>query len=365
MSIRTSHGVLFGALAALSLIGSARAEEIKIGEINSYTAMPAFTLPYRKGWQLAVEQVNAAGGVLGRKLEVITATMPASRRTRCASPANWWTSRRSICWPAFLSNVGLAISDFAAQNQAPFVAGEPLTDALVWEKGNRYCFRLRPSTYMQAAMLVERRGETAGQALGDGGAELRIRQLDGEMVQAAAAAKRPDVDSSPSSGPRWARSTPAPRGGAGGGQAGGDVQRHLRRRPDQFCPPGQHARPVRGPGRGCRLLTGEPEYLDPLGDETPMGWMVTGYPGQRRHPDNPPSSPPTGPGSTNTEDGLGGRLRADPGLAGVLARPAAPTPRRWSMPAGAGSTPRSGRSICRAIDHQSTLGTYVGSTALK
>jgi branched-chain amino acid transport system substrate-binding protein len=26
------------------------------------------------------------------------------------------------------------------------------------------------------------------------------------------------------------------------------------------------------------LLTGEPEYLDPLKDEAPNGWIVTGYP---------------------------------------------------------------------------------------
>src|SRR5690606_8807219 len=26
------------------------------------------------------------------------------------------------------------------------------------------------------------------------------------------------------------------------------------------------------------LLTGEPEYMDPLGSETPEGWIVTGYP---------------------------------------------------------------------------------------
>ena len=26
------------------------------------------------------------------------------------------------------------------------------------------------------------------------------------------------------------------------------------------------------------MLTGEPEYLNPLGDETPDGWIVTGYP---------------------------------------------------------------------------------------
>ena len=26
------------------------------------------------------------------------------------------------------------------------------------------------------------------------------------------------------------------------------------------------------------MLTGEPEYLDPLGAEAPVGWIVTGYP---------------------------------------------------------------------------------------
>ncbi len=26
------------------------------------------------------------------------------------------------------------------------------------------------------------------------------------------------------------------------------------------------------------MLSGEPEYMDPLGDEAPEGWIVTGYP---------------------------------------------------------------------------------------
>src|SRR5438105_13992482 len=46
--------------------------EIKIGEINSYSLLPAFTEPYRKGWQLAVEEVNAAGGINGKKLVVLS-----------------------------------------------------------------------------------------------------------------------------------------------------------------------------------------------------------------------------------------------------------------------------------------------------
>ena len=31
---------------------------IRIGEINSYSAMPQFTQPYKQGWQLAIEEIN-------------------------------------------------------------------------------------------------------------------------------------------------------------------------------------------------------------------------------------------------------------------------------------------------------------------
>ena len=56
-------GVILGGMAQSALAQS----EIKIGEINSYSLLPAFTEPYRKGWQLAVEEINAAGGVNGKK----------------------------------------------------------------------------------------------------------------------------------------------------------------------------------------------------------------------------------------------------------------------------------------------------------
>src|SRR5260221_10076151 len=66
---------LIGAAAALSLCGLAAPVQadssIRIGELNSYKAQPAFLEPYRKGWQLAVEEINAAGGVLGRPLQVV------------------------------------------------------------------------------------------------------------------------------------------------------------------------------------------------------------------------------------------------------------------------------------------------------
>jgi branched-chain amino acid transport system substrate-binding protein len=39
---------------------------IKIGELNSYKVFPAFLDPYRKGMELARDEINAAGGILGR-----------------------------------------------------------------------------------------------------------------------------------------------------------------------------------------------------------------------------------------------------------------------------------------------------------
>src|ERR1700726_2461449 len=157
--MRRSRVFLGAALAILfsGMAHSAMAQsEIKIGEINSYSLLPAFTEPYRKGWQLAVEEINAAGGVNGKKLVVISKDdggKPADAQTA----ANELVSSENVVMltGTFLSNIGLAVSDFANQKKVFFLAAEPLTDAITWAKGNRYTFRLRPSTYMQAAMLVE------------------------------------------------------------------------------------------------------------------------------------------------------------------------------------------------------------------
>src|ERR1700710_140905 len=124
--------------------------------LASALAAPAPTVPSRSGWQLAVEHINATGGVLGRKLEVISrddAGRPPDAIRLAGELIN--DQKVDLLAGTYLSNIGLAISDFALQNKKLFVGGEPLTDALVWEKGNRYTYRMRTSTYMQAAMLID------------------------------------------------------------------------------------------------------------------------------------------------------------------------------------------------------------------
>src|SRR5262245_26211842 len=65
LCLATASAVCFGT-------GAFAQSTVKIGELNSYKAQPAFLEPYRRGWELAVEDINAKGGVLGKKLEVIS-----------------------------------------------------------------------------------------------------------------------------------------------------------------------------------------------------------------------------------------------------------------------------------------------------
>src|SRR6201985_1590026 len=122
------YGYFLGAGLAVMFSGIANAavaqSEIKIGEINSYSLLPAFTEPYRKGWQLAVEEINAGGGINGKKLVVISKDdggKPADAQTA----ANELVSSENVAMLAgtFLSNIGLAVSDFANQKEVFFPAG--------------------------------------------------------------------------------------------------------------------------------------------------------------------------------------------------------------------------------------------------
>ena len=268
------------ALCAVVCVGAwAQGKPIKIGEINSYSSMPQFTTPYRQGWQLAVEEINAAGGLLGRKVEVI-ARDDAGKPEEALRHAIELTSNENVDVLAggFLSNVGLALADHAQKNKRLFVASEPLTDAIVWDKGNRYTFRLRPSTYMQAAMLVEEAAKMPAKRWATIAPNYEYGQSAVASFKELLKARRPDVEFV---GEQW----PV----LGKLEAGTTLQAIMQSRPDAIFNVtfgADLAKLVReGNQRNVfpktpvvSLLSGEPEYLEVLRDETPKGWIVTGYP---------------------------------------------------------------------------------------
>ncbi len=273
---------LIAALAAATLgFGAAgvAAQTIRIGELNSYKSQPAFLDPYKKGWELALDEINSGGGVLGRKIEVISRDDNGNPGD-AVRVAEELVSREKVdlLFGTFLSHIGLAVTDFAKQRKVLFLAAEPLTDKITWQNGNRYTYRLRPSTYMQAAMLVPEAAKLKKK-------RWAIVYPNYEYGQSAAATfkellkkAQPDVEFVGEQAPALGRI-----------DAGSVAQALADLKPDAIFNVlfgADLSKFVReGNTRGLfkdravvSLLTGEPEYLDPLRDEAPEGWIVTGYP---------------------------------------------------------------------------------------
>ena len=125
--------VLTAGLAATPI---AFAEDtIKIGEVQTYSKIESFTHPYRNGWQLALEEINNAGGVMGKKLEVISRDDAGEPGTAVKVAEELVLKDKVVLiMGSFLSNVGLAMTDFAKRNKVLYIAAEPLSDALVWSR---------------------------------------------------------------------------------------------------------------------------------------------------------------------------------------------------------------------------------------
>jgi branched-chain amino acid transport system substrate-binding protein len=270
---------LGAALALGTPAAQAQQAPIKLGELNSYAQWAAFTVPYRNGWQLAVEEINAKGGVLGRKLEIVSrddgATTGSATRV-----ADELVTREgvSLLFGSFLSNVGVAMADYANQKKIVYIAAEPLTDAVTMAQGNRYTYRIRPNNFMQVGMLVD-------QAKASGAKRWAIVAPNYEYGQSAAAVFKRLIQERVPGAQIVTEQYPA----LGKIEAGATASAIEQAKPDgifnvlfgpdltQFVREGN----TRGLFEGATvlsLLTGEPEWLLPLKDEVPEGWTVTGYP---------------------------------------------------------------------------------------
>ncbi len=355
------------ALAAMPLATFAQ-DTIKIGEINHYKRLAAFAGPYKQGIELALEETNAAGGVLGKPLEFIFRDDQGEPGEAVKIAEELMTRDGAVMLTGtILSNVGLAISSFAGEKGYVYLASEPLADSLVWGAGNKYTFRLRSSTFMQAAMLAEAAAKTDAKRF----ATIAPNYAYGKDAVAAFKENllklKPDAEFVAEQWPALFKI-----------DAGAEVQALERAKPDAiynvtFGP--DLAKFVRdGTDRGLfegrnvyGLLSGEPEYLDPLGDEAPEGWTVTGFPWY------------------DLEDGPAGEFVAAyqaryddyPRLGSIVGYMTVQSIVAALEKAGSTETEAireafeglpvasaMGDIVFRAIDNQSTMGAYVGTTAL-
>lgn len=363
---------LTAAIAAALTAGTTAAQAqgaIKIGELNSYKSQPAFLEPYKRGWEMAIDEINSAGGVLGRKLEVVSRD-DGGNPGDAVRVAEELISREGVAMLAgtFLSNIGLALTDFAKQKKVFFLGAEPLTDKITWQNGNRYTYRLRSSTYMQVAMLVPYALQAKKKRWALVYPNFEYGQSAAGWFKQLMKEKQPDIE--------FVAEQATPLGKV---EAGPVVQALADARPDGIFNVlfgGDLARFVReGETRALfkgktvvSLLSGEPEYLDPLKDEAPQGWIVTGYPWdkittpehkafvaayEKRYRDYPRLG------------SLVGYITMKSLAAGITKAKSTDTDKLVAAFAGLKVDTPAGPITFRAIDHQSTMGAWVGKTAVE
>ncbi len=345
------------------------AEPIKIGEINSYTRLPAFTEPYRKGWQMALDEINAKGGVMGRKIEMISRDDDGKPDT-AVKIAEEMVRRDKVVMLAgtFFSHIGLAVSDYAKQNKVMFLASEPLADSLIWEKGHRYAFRLRPSTYMQAAMLANEAAKSDARKWATIAPNYSYGKEAVAAFQNVLKKLKPNVEFVDAQWPALFKI-----------DAGATVRALEAAKPDaiynvtfgsdlaSFVREGS----LRGLFKGrtvVSLLTGEPEYLEPLKAEAPEGWIVTGYPWYAIQTPAHDAFRKTYEAKWKETPKMGSMVGYNTmlSIAAVLTK-AKSTETEKLVDAMQGlvlDTPL-GPISYRAADHQATMGAWVGRTAVK
>ena len=278
------HGVFVAGLALLALFArEALAADgpapIKIGEINSYTGPAAvFTASYRLGFDMAVDEVNKAGGVLGRPLKILY-------RDDTFSPAEGVRQAKELIdnekvdllAGTFFSPVALAVSNVAAQNKTFFLAAEALSDKLTWQQGNRYTFRIRNPTYELVNMIAAKAASlpctrwgilsSPDDASRDTVANFKafitklkpgIEFVGTQVVPAGQANPGAAIDGLEGMKPQCVFNT----------LFGADLFAIVRE---------GNTRGFFDDVKVVSTLAGEPEYLDPLKSDTPAGWWVTGY----------------------------------------------------------------------------------------
>jgi branched-chain amino acid transport system substrate-binding protein len=133
--------LLFVSSLALAT-GSAVAQDIKIGVIKPMTGPLAFDgAADIKGAQLAMKEINAKGGVLGRKIDLVVEDGQCKPAESVGAAEKLiFRDKVPVLMGAFCSGATLAVMPIAQKNKIPLVTGVS-SNPKITEMGNEWFFR--------------------------------------------------------------------------------------------------------------------------------------------------------------------------------------------------------------------------------
>lgn len=151
--IATSVAILF----TLLLGGQSTADTLKIGSISAKTGVFAiFGTSGEKGAILAAEEINAAGGVLGRKLELITSDSKSRPEEASRLFREAVAEGAVVLVGAIGSGETQAVSTLAREDKVPFFTTLGYSRFLTEEAGHRYFLRLITNSSAYYGPMVDR-----------------------------------------------------------------------------------------------------------------------------------------------------------------------------------------------------------------
>ena len=151
--MRKSVTLLIG-LFALPFIfypGQSSAQDpIKVGIIDTYTG-PATTFTYdvRDAFKLAIDEINAKGGVIGRKIEFTTRDDKFKVDIALSMAKELVMNEKVDILVGTINSAGaLAVSELCKTEKIPFLVTFSKSDKITGEKGHRYVFSITENTAM-------------------------------------------------------------------------------------------------------------------------------------------------------------------------------------------------------------------------
>jgi len=124
------------------------AKAIKIGIVDCYSGPPAaYTNDVRDAFKLEVDNINAAGGILGRKIEVLTRDSKFKVDLGLSAAKELiYRENVDIMMGTINSALALAISDMCKKEKVPFFVTFSKSAKITGAKGHRYVFSITENT---------------------------------------------------------------------------------------------------------------------------------------------------------------------------------------------------------------------------
>lgn len=143
-------------LAMAATNGMAAADTIKIGVNQPLTGAFAASGTYIvDGAKIAAEQINAAGGILGKQVELVIEDNKSNPTEAAAVAEKLITSDKvPVMMGAWGSSLTLAAMPKLMQYQVPMLV-ETSSSSKITKQGNPYIFRISPPSWVEAKLFKE------------------------------------------------------------------------------------------------------------------------------------------------------------------------------------------------------------------